>query len=102
VEVSIPSARWDSKVEGTAYFVVCEALTNAAKHAGARRARVTVLQHDTDLRIQITDDGSGTAAFLDGGGLSGLRDRVRALGGDLHLRSVPGEGTEISARLPCG
>jgi signal transduction histidine kinase len=102
VEVSIPPARWDSNVEGTAYFVVCEALTNAAKHAGARRARVTVLQHDTDLRIQITDDGSGTAAFLDGGGLSGLRDRVRALGGDLHLRSVPGEGTEISARLPCG
>jgi signal transduction histidine kinase len=102
VEVTIPPQRWDPKVEGTAYFVVCEALTNAAKHAGARRARVSVRQRDTDLSILVTDDGSGTAAFLEGGGLSGLRDRVRALGGDLNLRSAPGEGTEVSARLPCG
>jgi signal transduction histidine kinase len=102
VEVSIPAERWDPNVEGTAYFVVCEALTNVAKHSGAHRARVAVLARDTELSMKITDDGSGTAAFVDGGGLSGLRDRVRALGGDMSLRSAPGQGTEISVRLPCG
>jgi signal transduction histidine kinase len=102
VDIDIPSTRWRAEAELTAYFVACEALTNAAKHAGTDRAQVRAYQIGDQLQLWVTDDGTGTAAFCDGGGLSGLRDRVRALGGDLQLTSAPGVGTVIEASLPCG
>jgi signal transduction histidine kinase len=88
-------------VETAAYFVVAEALTNVAKHAGGVGARVRVQRDGDDLVVQIADDGPG-GADPDGGGLSGLRARVEALDGTLAVTSPPGGGTTVRAELPCG
>ena len=88
-------------VETAAYFVVAEALTNVAKHAGGAAARVRVQRDGDDLVIEIADDGPG-GADPDGGGLTGLRHRVEALDGTLTVTSPPGAGTTIKAELPCG
>ncbi len=87
-------------VETAAYFVVAEALTNVAKHAGGAAAHVRVASGE-DLVIEISDDGPG-GADADGGGLSGLRARVEALDGSLTVTSPPGGGTLLRAELPCG
>jgi signal transduction histidine kinase len=88
-------------VETAAYFVVAEALTNAAKHAPGATAQVRMLREPKQLIVEVADDGPG-GADPDGGGLTGLRHRVEALDGWLHLTSRPGEGTRILAVLPCG
>jgi signal transduction histidine kinase len=88
-------------VETAAYFVVAEALTNVAKHAGGAAARVRVQRADGDLVLEIADDGPG-GADPGGGGLTGLRARVEALDGTLTVTSPPGGGTTIRAELPCG
>ena len=89
-------------VESAAYFIVAESLTNIAKHSGAKHARVNVGRDDGVLRVEITDDGQGGATTDPGGGLSGLRDRVRSLEGDLRIASPDGGPTTILAELPCG
>lgn len=89
-------------VESTAYYVVSEALTNVAKHAGAGRAAVRVQEVDGRLLVDISDDGRGGAAPSVGSGLRGLQDRVAALGGTLSLESPVGEGTRIHVELPAG
>jgi signal transduction histidine kinase len=86
--------------ELTAYFVCAEALTNASKHSGAERAEVVARMADHRLHLRIDDDGTGGARFVAGGGLSGLRDRVEAAGGQLCLSSGA-NGTTIEAELPC-
>ena len=88
-------------VETAAYFVVAESLTNAAKHAPGATVKVTLTQPDESLLIDVSDDGPGGADPA-GGGLTGLRQRVEALDGTLQVASVPGDGTTISAELPCG
>jgi signal transduction histidine kinase len=88
-------------VETAAYFVVAEALTNVAKHAGGASARVRVQRVGDDLVIEVADDGPG-GANPGGGGLTGLRHRVEALDGTLSVTSPPGAGTTIRAELPCG
>jgi signal transduction histidine kinase len=88
-------------VEATAYFVVAEALTNTAKHAGAQRATVRAREADGRLLIEIADDGSGGADIEAGTGLRGLEDRVAALGGTLRVSSPPRAGTTITVELPC-
>jgi len=88
-------------VETAAYFVVAEALTNVAKHAGGAAARVHVQRVGEDLVIEVADDGPG-GADPDGGGLTGLRHRVEALDGTLTVTSPTGAGTTIRAQLPCG
>ncbi len=88
-------------VETAAYFVVAEALTNVAKHAGGAAAHVRVARSEEDLVIEISDHGPG-GADADGGGLSGLRARVEALDGSLTVTSPPGGGTVVRAELPCG
>ncbi|MCK9923972.1 histidine kinase [Frankia sp. AgPm24] len=88
-------------VETAAYFVVSEALTNVAKHSQAGRCVIGLRQEADLLRIWVTDDGRGGAAFDKGHGLRGLRDRVCAVGGRLHLTSPPGGPTTITAELPC-
>jgi signal transduction histidine kinase len=87
-------------VETAAYFVVAESLTNVAKHAPHASAHVTLMEEPGTLVVEISDTGPG-GANPDGGGLSGLRQRVQALDGTLAVVSNPGEGTVIRAELPC-
>ncbi|MEU8803181.1 histidine kinase [Spirillospora sp. NPDC048819] len=88
-------------VETAAYFVVCEAVTNAAKHSGAGRVLVDVAASATMIRVRIEDDGAG-GADPGGGGLAGLARRVAALDGAFAVESPPGGPTVITAELPCG
>jgi signal transduction histidine kinase len=88
-------------VETAAYFVVAEALTNAAKHAGGAAAHVDLGERDTRLVIEVRDEGPGGAEET-GSGLTGLRHRVEALDGTLAVTSPEGGGTIIHAELPCG
>jgi signal transduction histidine kinase len=87
-------------VELAAYFVVAEALTNVARHAGADGAVVRVERRDGVLCVEVEDDGSGGADVAAGSGLRGLADRVGALNGSLEVEGRPGEGSLVRATLP--
>ncbi len=92
--------RLPEPVEVAAYYVVAEALTNAAKHAQASFVRVEAAVTDGDLRVSVQDDGVGGADPARGSGLVGLTDRVEALGGKLTVRSPPAGGTTLNVDLP--
>ncbi len=94
--------RLPDQVEAAAYFVICEAVTNAVKHASPSRIRVEAKLADETLRLLVADDGIGGATLANGTGLVGLTDRVEAQGGTLRIDSPPGAGTRIEAELPCG
>jgi signal transduction histidine kinase len=81
--------------------VGCEALTNAVKHAQATTVALTVAHEAGNLVVTVTDDGIGGAAAKDGSGLTGLADRVAALGGTFTVDSEPGTGTTVIAEVPC-
>jgi signal transduction histidine kinase len=100
VEVDVPDLRFPEMVESTAYFVASEALANVAKYANASRASVRVNGDNGQLIVTVSDDGVGGAHAGAGSGLSGLADRVEALGGRLTVTSPPGEGTELVVELP--
>jgi signal transduction histidine kinase len=87
-------------VETAAYFVVSESVTNAVKHASASAVSVAVTLDGTRLTVRVEDDGAGGANET-GGGLTGLRGRVAALDGALHIHSPLGGPTTITAELPC-
>ena len=87
-------------VEVAAYYVVSEALTNAAKHAHASVVQVEVDTQDATLQLAIRDDGIGGADLGQGSGLLGLRDRIEALGGTLQVTSPTGKGTTLLVRIP--
>jgi signal transduction histidine kinase len=89
-------------VEATAYYLVSEAITNAARHSAATVVTVEVDAGDDGLRIVVTDDGRGGARATTGGGLQGLADRVSALGARLELDSPDAGGTRLRTLLPCG
>ena len=95
----VPSQRLSAPIETTAYFVVAEALTNAAKHARCDRVDVKVSVEGKWVAVEVCDDGVGGAAASDGSGLRGLTDRVSALGGEVEIESPPGEGTAVRARI---
>ncbi|MET0613933.1 MAG: GAF domain-containing sensor histidine kinase [Thermoleophilaceae bacterium] len=99
LSVAVPD-RLDQAIEAAAYFLVSEAITNAAKHAQADSMRVEVMATDDTVLVTITDDGVGGASAGQGSGLSGLVDRVEAVGGRLEITSPPREGTRLLARLP--
>lgn len=102
VDVAIHlNERLPEEVEGTAYFVVVEALTNAAKHSGADRARVGIQRDGNWLRITVTDNGRGGANPEAGTGMMGLRDRILALEGTFAFTSPLGQGTRITVEIPC-
>ncbi|WP_435969374.1 sensor histidine kinase [Streptomyces sp. Qhu_M48] len=90
-------------VEAAAYFVVAEALTNAAKHSGASRASVDLTREPAALRVRVTDEGRGgaEAGEREGSGLTGMRRRVAALDGTVRLTSPEGGPTLIEVELPC-
>jgi signal transduction histidine kinase len=94
--------RLPAQVETAAYFLVSEALTNAAKHARASQAHVTARCADGLLTVEVADDGVGGADAGSGSGLRGMADRVEALGGQLTVCSPDGEGTMVRAEMPCG
>lgn len=101
VEVGeVPSTRLSESLEATAYFVVAEAITNAAKHARCSVIDVAVRVNDGRVTIEVGDDGVGGADASTGSGLRGLVDRVVALGGELEVVSPTGSGTKIRARIP--
>jgi signal transduction histidine kinase len=99
-EVGLPR-RLPAEIETNAYLVVAEALTNIAKHSRATRARVIVRCEDGTLVIEVADDGVGGVNPSKGTGLTGLRDRMRALDGKLLISSPVGGPTWIRAELPC-
>jgi signal transduction histidine kinase len=95
-------ARLSEPVEVATYYVVAEALTNAAKHAEASLIRVTGQVREGVLHVGVQDDGRGGASTGRGSGLVGIVDRVEALGGTLVLSSPPGAGTSVELVLPVG
>jgi signal transduction histidine kinase len=101
VEVHAGPERFPGDVEATAYFVACEALTNAVKHAAATTVQVHATRLDGHLIMTIRDDGVGGAQAGAGTGLRGLSDRVAAQGGRIVVESPPGSGTTLIAELPC-
>jgi signal transduction histidine kinase len=94
------AGRLPASGETAVYYVVSEALANAIKHSGASAVTVRVSAESNALRATVTDDGDGGAAAGVGSGLTGLRDRVEALGGRFELDSPPGGGTTVSVELP--
>jgi signal transduction histidine kinase len=94
--------RLPDQVEISAYYVIAEALTNAAKHSRASAITVTVDEKPADgiLRLEVGDDGIGGADFTRGTGLVGLKDRVETLGGRIDLQSAHGAGTILRVELP--
>jgi signal transduction histidine kinase len=92
--------RLPDHVEVAAYYVVAEAFTNAAKHARATAIWVAADVVDGRLRLTVRDDGIGGADPANGSGLTGLTDRVEALGGTITVHSPPGEGTTLQVWLP--
>jgi PAS domain S-box-containing protein len=100
VTVDVPAARLPTTIEATAYFVVSETLTNAVKHSQAHSAEVAAHLDNGALLVEVRDDGVGGADPSQGSGLTGLRDRVEALGGTIEISSPAGNGTSVTARLP--
>lgn len=102
VDLEATHERLPVQVEAAAYFVVCEAVTNAVKHGAPSRVRVEAMAANGALRLVVADDGVGGATVAEGTGLMGLTDRVEAQGGTLRIHSPRGAGTRIEAEIPCG
>ncbi|MGW6283217.1 sensor histidine kinase [Kribbella sp. NPDC055071] len=98
--VAVPAERLEPAVEAVAYFVVSEALANAAKHASATDVSIAVRRTTGRLIVEIRDNGKG-GADPEGSGLRGLADRVAAVDGRLLVNSPPGRGTCVRAEIPC-
>jgi signal transduction histidine kinase len=92
--------RLPEQIEVGAYYVISEALTNAAKRANASSVVVEVGAIGDVLRLSVRDNGVGGADLSHGSGLVGLKDRVAALGGRISLESPPGGGTSLEVELP--
>ena len=92
--------RLPDRVEVAAYYTVSEALTNASKHANATRVWVSLRVEGDTLLLSIRDDGVGGADASRGSGLTGLRDRIEALGGKIRFESPPGSGTLVEGEIP--
>jgi signal transduction histidine kinase len=101
VQLEVPTeARLPEPVEVAAYYLVSEALANAAKHANASAVHVEARTADGRLHLSVRDDGAGGAELGRGSGLVGLTDRVQALGGRITVRSPAGQGTTVRVELP--
>lgn len=97
----LASARYAEDVEGAAYFFVCEGLANVMKHASARETTVRLSSSNGDLRVEVLDNGKGfDPSRVSRSGLSGLEDRIEAVGGTVSVESRPRGGTRLIASLP--
>ncbi|MBJ7455223.1 MAG: hypothetical protein JHC74_04100 [Thermoleophilia bacterium] len=102
VSVRVQAEDLPAPIEVAAYYVVCEAVTNAVKHGRtATRIDVEAVRDGGRLRVRVDDDGAGGAVARAGSGLSGIADRVGAHGGTLRIESPPGAGTHLVMELPC-
>jgi signal transduction histidine kinase len=99
LDVHTPT-RLPEPIEATAYFVISEALTNAAKYSRGSEVTISVTAVDRGLRLSVDDDGIGGADPANGSGLVGLKDRIEAVGGTLTVQSVSGVGTHLAVELP--
>ncbi|MGA4837871.1 sensor histidine kinase [Streptomyces sp. G45] len=98
---SLTGARFALDIEESAFYLVSEALTNVLKHAGAKHVTVRLTRDAGRLQVEVADDGAGfPTATTHGSGLTGMRDRTEAVGGELTITSRAGTGTVIRARLP--
>lgn len=100
VEVSATDDRLPGSTELALWFACAEAVTNAVKHAEATGLAIDIGTGDGSVIAEIRDDGRGGAQIVPGGGLSGLEDRLAAVGGHLAVRSAPGEGTCVTIVVP--
>jgi signal transduction histidine kinase len=100
VRIVLPH-RLPEAVEGAAYYILSEALTNVVKHSQATQADITGSLAGEHLLITVSDNGVGGADSMAGTGLRGLADRVAVLEGRLTLASPPGGPTVLSAEIPC-
>ena len=101
VRIEAPLARrLPDEIETTLYYLVAEALTNAAKHSGATAATVRLSVAGGRVCVRISDDGTGGAAVRAGGGLRGLAERLEELGGELEVDSPAGAGTTLTGVIP--
>jgi signal transduction histidine kinase len=101
VRLDVTTERFTPEIETAAYFIAAEGLTNAVKHAQARRIVLAVAHDAGHLVVALDDDGMGGADLRRGTGLLGLADRARSHGGTLEITSRPGAGTSLRATLPC-
>ncbi len=100
LHVDLGGERFEEPVEVAAYYAASEALTNAAKHAQAARAKVTAKKCDGWLELSVSDDAKGGADASVGSGVTGLADHVEAIGGAFQIDSRPQLGTVIHVKLP--
>jgi signal transduction histidine kinase len=100
IAADVLDGRLPAHVEATAYFVISEALANVTKHAAARSVTVAANVAGGALRVEVADDGRGGVDVAKGSGLTGLIDRVEALGGSLELTSRIRQGTTLVASIP--
>jgi len=98
----VPADRVAPSAEAAAYFVACEAITNAVKHGSPSKVAVRAFRDDATLHVSVSDDGVGGAVVRRGSGLAGLRDRVTAHGGTFQVVSPQGGGTRVEVAIPCG
>jgi signal transduction histidine kinase len=101
VDVDASRERVAASVEAAAYFVACEALTNAVKHGSPSKVAVRAFRENGTLHVSVADDGVGGAVVRRGSGLAGLRDRVAAHGGTFEVVSPQGGGTRVEVAIPC-
>ena len=99
LEVDVPPQLPES-IEVAIYYVVSEALTNAAKHGGVSQVRVELRAQQSVIHLTIADDGAGGADPSKGSGLIGLQDRIEALGGTVEITSRRGAGTALQIEIP--
>jgi signal transduction histidine kinase len=101
VQPGLACRRFADDIEGAAYFFITEALTNVLKHSGSESVEVTVAVEEGELTAEVADSGIGfDPDVVHGSGLTGLADRIHALGGELAVYSQPGAGARLTARLP--
>jgi len=91
----------DPPIESAVYFGIAELLTNAVKHAQATRARISIARDDTDIVIDVEDNGRGGASARSGGGLAGLRHRLAVFDGTCEITSPAGGPTRARMMVPC-
>ena len=101
VELSVPGEPLEREAEATV-LRVRRGLANVAKHARASRVAIAVTRPDGTVTVEIGDDGAGGADRERGSGLSGLGDRLEAVGGRLRIESPEGGGTRLAAEMPLG